>query len=136
TGKSDLAKVPQGIRVDDKTGKPIGIHLMIGRRPTAAFWQLGGDQEMLEYAQDGGGARLMVLVHDDATREYAYGPGSKIGTFSDDLMAGARSAAWRSDEERLEAHLRVGAVADLEPRKTSSRQWHCVAARRAGGLVL
>jgi len=35
-------------------------------------------------------ARLMVLVHhDDAKREYAYGAKSKIGTFSDALMAPA-----------------------------------------------
>jgi phosphoglycolate phosphatase-like HAD superfamily hydrolase len=71
-GKSELTKVPQGVRVDDKDGKPIGIHLMIGRRPLAAFGNSSGDQEMLEYTQDGGGTRLMMLVHhDDDTREYA-----------------------------------------------------------------
>jgi len=94
-GKSVLTKTPQGVRVDDKSGKPIGIHLMIGRRPTAAFGNSTGDQEMLEYAQDGGGARLMMLVyHDDAIREYAYGPESKIGTFSDALMNEAKQRGW------------------------------------------
>jgi phosphoglycolate phosphatase-like HAD superfamily hydrolase len=94
-GKSDLTKVTQGMRVDDKIGKPIGIHLMIGRRPVAAFGNSTGDQEMLEYTQDGGGARLMMLVHhDDATREYAYGPESKIGTFSDALMGEAKLRGW------------------------------------------
>jgi phosphoglycolate phosphatase-like HAD superfamily hydrolase len=94
-GKSILTKVAQGMRVDDKTGKPIGIHLMIGRRPVAAFGNSTGDQEMLEYTQDGGGARLMMLVHhDDATREYAYGPESKIGTFSDALMGEAKQRGW------------------------------------------
>jgi phosphoglycolate phosphatase-like HAD superfamily hydrolase len=94
-GKSELTKTPQGVRIDDKTGKPIGIHLMIGRRPTAAFGNSSGDQEMLEYAQDGGGARLMMLVHhDDATREYAYGAESKIGTFPDTLMAEAKKRGW------------------------------------------
>ena len=74
-GKSELTKEPRDVRVDDKTGKPIGIHLMIGRRPVAAFGNSTGDQEMLEYTQDGGGAQLMMLVHhDDAAREYAYGP--------------------------------------------------------------
>ena len=76
-------------------GKPIGIHLMIGRRPLAAFGNSGGDQEMLEYTQDGGGTRLMMLVHhDDATREYAYGPESKIGNFSDTLMSEAKQRGW------------------------------------------
>ena len=51
---------------------------MIGRRPVAAFGNSDGDREMLEYAQ--GGGRLMMLVHhDDAQREVAYGPKSKIG---------------------------------------------------------
>ena len=83
------------MRVDYKLGKPIGIHLMIGRRPLASFGNSTGDQEMLEYTQDGGGARLMMLVHhDDATREYAYGPESKVGTFSDALMAEANKRGW------------------------------------------
>jgi hypothetical protein len=34
-----------------------------------------GDQQMLEYTQGGSGARFELLVlHDDAAREYAYGP--------------------------------------------------------------
>jgi phosphoglycolate phosphatase-like HAD superfamily hydrolase len=94
-GKSELTKVSKDVRVDDKTGKPIGIHLMIGRRPLAAFGNSTGDQEMLEYSQDGAGARLMMLVHhDDATREYAYGPESKVGTFSHALMAEANKRGW------------------------------------------
>jgi phosphoglycolate phosphatase-like HAD superfamily hydrolase len=94
-GKAILTKVPQGIRVDDKTGKPIGIHLMIGRRPVAAFGNSDGDQQMLEYTQAGDGARLMMLVHhDDAAREYAYGPESKIGTFSEALMTEANQKGW------------------------------------------
>jgi hypothetical protein len=94
-GKAILTKVPQGIRIDDKTGKPIGIHLMIGRRPVAAFGNSDGDQQMLEYTQAGDGARLMMLVHhDDAAREYAYGPESNIGTFSDALMTEATAKGW------------------------------------------
>jgi hypothetical protein len=50
---------------------------------------------MLEYTQAGDGARLMVLVHhDDAEREYAYGPDSKVGTFSNALMDEAKSKGW------------------------------------------
>jgi hypothetical protein len=95
SGNAILTKVPQGVRVDDKTGKPIGIHLMIGRRPVAAFGNSDGDQQMLEYTQAGDGARLMMLIHhDDAVREYAYGPESKIGTFSDALMAEAKQKGW------------------------------------------
>jgi hypothetical protein len=45
--------------------------------------------------QAGEGAWLMVLVHhDDVTREFAYGPDSKIGTFSDALLAVAKERGW------------------------------------------
>ena len=69
----------------------------IGRRPIAAFGNSDGDQQMLEWTQAGSGARLMMLVHhDDAAREFAYGAESKIGTFSDALMAEAKKKAGRS----------------------------------------
>jgi hypothetical protein len=80
---------------DDKAGKPTGIHLMIGRRPVAAFGNSTGDQQMLEYTQAGGGRRLMVLVqHDDDKREFAYGPKSEVGTFPDTLVAEAKEKGW------------------------------------------
>jgi phosphoserine phosphatase len=94
-GKTVLTKAPKGLRINDKIGKPVGIELAIGRRPAAAFGNSTGDQQMLEYTQDGGGARLLMLVHhDDAVREYAYGAASKIGTFSDALMSEARQRGW------------------------------------------
>jgi hypothetical protein len=94
-GKATLTKVPKVLLVDDKAGKPTGIHLMIGRRPVAAFGNAGGDQQMLEYTQAGDSARLMVLVpHDDGEREYAYGPKSKVGAFPDALIAEAKKNGW------------------------------------------
>lgn len=40
-------------------------------------------------------ARFCLLVrHDDAEREFAYGAESKIGTFSDALSAEAKSRGW------------------------------------------
>ena len=94
-GKPELTKDPKLLLNDDKAGKPEGIHLVIGRRPVAAFGNSNGDKEMLEYTQAGEGARLMLLVHhDDAEREYAYGPDSKVGTFSDSLMDEAKSKGW------------------------------------------
>ena len=35
-----------------------------------------------------------MFHHDDAIREYAYGPKSKVGTFSDGLMAKAKKQSW------------------------------------------
>jgi phosphoglycolate phosphatase-like HAD superfamily hydrolase len=86
-GKPFLTKEPKLLLNDDNAGKPEAIHLMIGRRPVAAFGNSTGDREMLEYTRAGSGARLAMLVlHDDAVREYAYGPAlgladSKVGTF-------------------------------------------------------
>jgi hypothetical protein len=81
--------------IDDKAGKPVGINSHIGRRPIAAFGNSDGDRQMLEWTQAGGGARLMMLVHhDDARREWAYGAESKIGTFSESLSAEAKKSGW------------------------------------------
>jgi phosphoserine phosphatase len=100
-GKPFLTKEPKLLLNDNNAGKPEGIHLMIGRRPYAAFGNSTGDQQMLEYARAGDGARLAMLVlHDDREREYAYGPAgglpdTKVGTFSDSLMTEAKKAAGR-----------------------------------------
>jgi phosphoglycolate phosphatase-like HAD superfamily hydrolase len=95
TGRPMLTKEPRLLLNDDKAGKPEGIHLIIGRRPVAAFGNSIGDKQMLEYTQAGGGVRLMMLVHhDDGVREFAYGPTSKVGTFPDALMAQAQKQGW------------------------------------------
>ena len=94
-GKPVLMRLPEINFIDDKTGKPVGINSHIGRRPIAAFGNSDGDQQMLEWTQAGSGPRLMMLVHhDDAVREFAYGAESKIGTFSDGLMAEAKKNSW------------------------------------------
>ena len=68
-GKPFLTKEPKLLLNDNFAGKPKGIHLMIGRRPHAAFGNSTGDREMLEYTGAGAGARLMMLVlHDDPKR--------------------------------------------------------------------
>jgi len=94
-GKPVLMRLPEMNFVDDKAGKPVGINSHIGRRPIAAFGNSDGDQEMLEWTRAGDGTRLMMLVHhDDAVREFAYGAESKIGTFSDALMAETKHEGW------------------------------------------
>ena len=73
---------------------------MIGRRPYAAFGNSTGDRQMLEYTNAGDGARLAMLVlHDDAKREYAYGPAqglanTKVGTFTPALYDEANKKGW------------------------------------------
>jgi len=73
---------------------------MLGRRPYAAFGNSTGDQQMLEYTGAGDGTRLALLVlHDDAKREHAYGratgfPDTKIGTFTQALYDEAKKKGW------------------------------------------
>ena len=50
---------------------------------------------MLEWTQSNTGKTFKGLVHHtDAEREWAYGPDSKIGTFSNSLMEEANSNDW------------------------------------------
>jgi hypothetical protein len=75
-----LARLADVDLVDDKAGKPVGIHQVIGRRPIAAFGNSDGDFEMLEWTTSGPGPRLGVIVHHtDAARESAYDRGSHVG---------------------------------------------------------
>lgn len=95
-----LMRLPKVFFINNYAGKAIGINLFIGKRPYAAFGNSDGDKEMLEWTQAGDGKRLMMLVlHDDPSREYAYGPANglpdtKVGTFSVSLMAEAKKRGW------------------------------------------
>jgi phosphoserine phosphatase len=99
-GTPFLTKEPKLLLNDNDAGKPEGIHLMIGRRPYAAFGNSTGDREMLEWTGAGTGARLkMLLLHDDAVREYAYGPAqglpdTKVGAFTPELYDEAKKDGW------------------------------------------
>jgi phosphoserine phosphatase len=99
-GTPELLRLPKVFFVDDGPGKAVGINLFIGERPSAAFGNSAGDKEMLEWTAAGEGARLKMLVyHDDAEREYAYGPAgglpdTKVGTFPESLMSQARAKGW------------------------------------------
>jgi haloacid dehalogenase-like hydrolase len=95
-----LMREPKVFFIDDGDGKAIGINLFIGERPQIAFGNSNGDREMLEWTTAGAGARHGFLVlHDDAEREFAYGPAnglpdSSVGTFSQALMDEAKQRGW------------------------------------------
>jgi hypothetical protein len=99
-GQAVLVRLAELNFIDDKGGKPVGINQHIGRRPIMAFGNSDGDREMLEYTQGGSGARFELLVlHDDAAREYAYGPAKglpdvKLGAFTQALFDQAKKNGW------------------------------------------
>lgn len=99
-GQPEIVRQPKLFFDDDFAGKALGIDLFIGKRPYAAFGNSTGDQQMLEWTGAGAGARLKMLVyHDDAQREYAYGPAGGLpdthaGRFSQALMDEAKAKGW------------------------------------------
>jgi phosphoglycolate phosphatase-like HAD superfamily hydrolase len=80
--------------LDDGPGKPAGINRFIGRRPTFAFGNSDGDQQMLEWTGAGSGLRFMGIVHHtDAAREWAYDRKSSIGEL-DKALDEALARGW------------------------------------------
>jgi len=90
-GNPVLIKLPEIQFVDDKEGKPEGIHQFIGRRPIAAFGNSDGDLQMLQWTCAGAGARFCLYVHHtDAEREWAYDRKSAVGRLDKGLDEAAQ----------------------------------------------
>lgn len=93
-GKPVLMRLPELDFIDDKEGKPVGIHKFIGRRPIAAFGNSDGDLQMLQWTEAEKGKRLMVYIHHtDAEREWAYDRESHIGRLDKGLDK-AKEKGW------------------------------------------
>jgi hypothetical protein len=91
-GKPVLARLPEIEFIDDKSGKPVGIHKFIGRRPVMVFGNSDGDFEMLQWATMGKGPRFGLIVHHtDAEREYAYDRDTHFGRLDKALDAASRN---------------------------------------------
>jgi len=87
-GKPVLIRLPEIDFIDDKAGKPVGIHRFIGRRPVMAFGNSDGDLEMLQWTSAGKGPRFGLIVHHtDAEREWAYDRASPVGRLDKALDA-------------------------------------------------
>jgi phosphoglycolate phosphatase-like HAD superfamily hydrolase len=89
-----LVKTMDHLFVDDKAGKPAGIHQFIGRRPIAVFGNSDGDKQMLEWGTIANPKpSLGVIVrHTDAAREYQYDVNPKS---SGTLVEALKDAALR-----------------------------------------
>lgn len=84
-----LIREPKLVLDNLGAGKIEDFSPLYGRRPQAAFGNSSDDdQQMLEYVKAGSEARPSAAApHDDAAREYAYGPptglpATSVGTFS------------------------------------------------------
>jgi phosphoserine phosphatase len=68
-----LTRLPELNFMDDNVGKPVAIHMHIGRRPIAAFGNSDGDLQMLQWTAGSEGSSFALLVHHtDSVREFAY----------------------------------------------------------------
>jgi len=93
-GEAFIRKLPEINFIDDKEGKPIGIHQYIGKRPVFASGNSDGDLPMLQYTASGDGPRFMLyLHHTDSIREWAYDRDSHIGRLDKGLDE-ARERGW------------------------------------------
>jgi phosphoserine phosphatase len=99
-GRAILSRRAKILLDNNNQGKAQDIYLFLGKRPHAAFGNSTGDQQMLEYTQGVGGASLeMLVLHDDAQREYAYGPAQGLpdthfGKFTQALYDEAKTKGW------------------------------------------
>lgn len=98
-GKPVLLRLPEIDFVDDRAGKPVGIHSHIGRRPIFAAGNSDGDLQMLQYttiarSSDDTTPRFgMIVHHTDAQREWAYDHNSHIGRL-DKALDEASQRGW------------------------------------------
>ncbi|WP_044302824.1 HAD family hydrolase [Rhodopirellula sallentina] len=93
-GKPVIVRLPEIDFIDDKEGKPVGIHSHIGRRPIFAAGNSDGDWAMLQYTTIGRSPSFGLIVHHtDADREWAYGRESHIGQL-DKALDDAEQKGW------------------------------------------
>ena len=112
-----LVKTLDYLFVDDKDGKPVGIHEFIGRRPIAAFGNSDGDKAMLEYTTIANPRPSLGIIihHTDAEREYAYdaqpkSSGKLVAALQDAPQRGWIVVEMKSDWKRIFAFKPTGSL--------------------------
>lgn len=85
-GKPVIRRLAELEFIDDKEGKPEGIHKYIGRKPVFAAGNSDGDLQMLRWADSNELKSFKLYVHHtDSAREWAYDRASHIGRFDQGL---------------------------------------------------
>lgn len=100
-GKPVLIREPKLALENIEAGKIENFRMVYGRTPQAQFGNSSSDdQQALQYVKRSPGLRLSVaILHDDAVREYAYGPAqglpdSPVGTFSQEMYDLGMKEGW------------------------------------------
>jgi len=93
-GNPVINRLPEIDFIDDKEGKPVGIHKFIGRKPIFCSGNSDGDLAMMQWTASGEGKRLMLyLHHTDSIREWAYDKKSSVGRLDKGLVE-AKKNGW------------------------------------------
>jgi hypothetical protein len=79
-GAAQIKRLPAIDFIDDKAGKPLGIHKFIGRKPVFASGNSDGDLQMLQWTDSNPYRSFQLyLHHTDSIREWAYDRTSSVG---------------------------------------------------------
>ena len=93
-GKAEITKLPEMNFIDDKEGKPVGIHQYIGKKPIFASGNSDGDLQMLQYTDSNSCPSFQLyLHHTDVEREWAYDRDSHVGKLDKGLDE-AKAKGW------------------------------------------
>ena len=79
-GNPVIKRLPEMDFIDDKEGKPVGIHKYIGKKPVFSSGNSDGDLQMMQWtASNTYKSFMLYLHHTDGEREWAYDRESHIG---------------------------------------------------------
>jgi phosphoserine phosphatase len=93
-GNPVIKRLPEMDFIDDKEGKPIGIHKFIGKKPVFASGNSDGDLQMMQWtASNEYKSFMLYLHHTDGDREWAYDRESHIGRLDKGLDE-AKEKGW------------------------------------------
>lgn len=82
-------------QANEGASKVVNIQTQLGRRPILAAGNSDGDSEMLEWAGNGAGPSLSLLVdHDDGDREFSYSGHSVTLTDTEPILTTAGRLGW------------------------------------------
>ncbi len=85
-GNPEIIRLSELDFIDDKEGKPINIHKIIGKKPIFCGGNSDGDLAMMQWTASNTEASFMLYVHHtDSIREWAYDKDSHIGRFDKGL---------------------------------------------------
>ena len=79
-GNPQIQRLPELEFIDDKEGKPLNIHKIIGKKPVFSSGNSDGDLQMMQWTASNKHKSFMIYVHHtDSIREWAYDRDSHIG---------------------------------------------------------